>query len=710
VLADVAGAVLTAGALLSLGAGGYLLALTLEGRGSRADSLSLAIAALLCATAEGVLWAVLLGVLGVLRIELALGAQTLLALVLWLRLRRASHDVWLPARTLLREVGVWARAHPAPVLIAVAAASPELIRALLRPPLSWDSLEYHLLLAASWLRSHELGPVLAPYRTNFQSLYPANGSLWLWWWLAPSHSELYVNWAFVPQWLLLAFATGGVARELGAARSWPLASVVVALLPVILRFATTQYVDIFLAAAWLSALFYLLRWLREPDPRSAYLAGLGLGLVAGSKLHGIPYAAALGVSAVLFARSRWRERLPQLALGLAASLVVGSYFYLRNLWIGVGLLFPSTSPLGFARILCDHTLSNPVGMGPFAEYTLLARWGDGISAGDVVDAFLGTAFSWSQEMGVGPLFLPLVFAALVFPVLAARERRATWLCASQLVFLAVFWVAVPTTEINNLYANVRYLDAALAIAVAFAFALLETRGLPERWIEAISVAASAQTVLFIETPASFSVRLGVSLVLLVVLVHLLSPRARDLARRHARRLAVAAAAFALAIGAPSLAHFRERDRYRAFTEEYTVHRTPVSRYAEAWSWLDQHAGAEPVAAVTEVRNWLFPPMGMRLQRDVRYVNYNAANLDSVTGYPNCNPRVDPDPAAWIANLRRQGIRWVLTSRDDRRRPFPVETRWATERPELFELRYSDDTSRIFAFTAEPAAAEAAPAP
>ena len=88
-------------------------------------------------------------------------------------------------------------------------------------------------------------------------------------------------------------------------------------------------------------------------------------------------------------------------------------------------------------------------------------------------------------------------------------------------------------------------------------------------------------------------------------------------------------------------------------------------------------------------------MGMRFQRDVRYVNYNEANHDSVTGYPNCNPRVDPDPLAWITNLRQHSVRWVLASRDHTGRAFPLETRWATERPELFRLRYSDDTSKIF---------------
>ena len=58
--------------------------------------------------------------------------------------------------------------------------------------------------------------------TYFYGFEPSNGSVWLWWWMAPSHSELYVNLAFFPQTLLLALAAGGIARELGARRHWPL--------------------------------------------------------------------------------------------------------------------------------------------------------------------------------------------------------------------------------------------------------------------------------------------------------------------------------------------------------------------------------------------------------------------------------------------------------------------------------------------------------
>ena len=54
--------------------------------------------------------------------------------------------------------------------------------------------------------------------------------------------------AFFPQTALLALAVGGVARELGARRSWPLAAYLTLLLPTVIRWAATQYVDILVGA------------------------------------------------------------------------------------------------------------------------------------------------------------------------------------------------------------------------------------------------------------------------------------------------------------------------------------------------------------------------------------------------------------------------------------------------------------------------------
>jgi hypothetical protein len=94
--------------------------------------------------------------------------------------------------------------------------------------------------------------------------------------------------------------------------------------------------------------------------------------------------------------------------------------------------------------------------------------------------------------------------------------------------------------------------------------------------------------------------------------------------------------------------------------------------------------------------FMYPAMGPRLERQVRYVNVNAADLDDAARYPHCNPRVDLSPDAWLANLRKSGARWLYLSRYPDF-PFPAEKGWAEAHPEIFALRFSDPTNVVFEF-------------
>ena len=115
---DLLGAVLTAITLFFLAASGYLLARKALGA-SASDPLALAIATLLGAIFEAELIAIVLGKLGLLRIDLALLVLVVVTVLLVLASRRRSDDATAEARLLTRRV--WARAteHPAMSLVAV---------------------------------------------------------------------------------------------------------------------------------------------------------------------------------------------------------------------------------------------------------------------------------------------------------------------------------------------------------------------------------------------------------------------------------------------------------------------------------------------------------------------------------------------------------------------------------------------------------------
>lgn len=691
-LIDLLGAGLTLVAIGFLILGGYLAALRLLREEAARDPLTLAIATLLAATAEAVGTGLFLGGLGLLRISYALALQAGVVLVLLLPLRKAPPPGGLagPARTMLRRSWEIVKEHPALSLVAAHAAGSEALRGLLRPPLSWDSLMYHLLLTGTWLRDGNLFPVFGNIPTNYYGYVPANGSIWFWWWMAPSHSELWVNLASFPHWVLLGLAVGGVARELGARRFWPYASFLVLLTPTVMRFAATQYVDIFLGAALVAACFFGLRWQKDPSWAAAALAGAGLGLAAGAKVLGVPYGAALAGMLVLLGWGRWGRRLPQLAVALLVAALLGSYFYARNVALGAG-------PLAIA---CEMTASGPANANVPTiprKNSILDRPEEMFLQGKLLQAVLGITRQQSLEMGVGPQAFVLLLAALALPFFLGRERwREGLVVTSQIWVELLFWLAVPFSKSNHVFANIRYLIPAIGLAFAAGAALAERRGARDRWMEAIALVLGIQGLLQLHSEMPIPVRVALGVVDVILVAFALSPGLRAFTVRHRTGVAVSCLAAAL-LATPLLARYRVADRPRALAKEYTAHTTSTRFFASAWGWLDEHGGDGNVAVVSSPNNYfVYPAMGPYLSRDVRYVNINRANLPLAAAYPQCQPRVDPEPRAWVENLWKQQIRWVHLSRYPGF-PFSMEDGWVGTMPRAFALRFEDDTNRIYEF-------------
>jgi hypothetical protein len=690
-MSDLLGALLTLLAVGALGLAGYLLALLCLGEEARRDALSLAVGSLLGMTTVGVGLGLLLGGLGVLRLWVGLAALALLTALLWIANRRAGADLRGPAVLALRRFRDRLFAMPSLSLLALHVLGSEFVRGLLRPPLSWDSLMYHLLLAANWLQGGSLEPVFAPRPIAFYGYNPANGSVWLWWWLAPSHGELWVNLAFLPQLLLLGLATGAVARGLGAVRHWPVASFLVMLLPTVARFAATQYVDIFLAAGFLAALHFGLRWVDRPRLGDALLAGAGIGLAGGAKILGGPYAFILALAIAAAARGAWGARLRHLVLALLLALPLGGYFYLRNMAYGVG-------PVAAA---CEGPLKEDKGEEAEAlpsfprQSSVLGQLGKLVREGTLADVFLGVPTPAMRELGVGPVAPLLLLAALLLPLAAGRERRRAALVAwSQVLFQVLFWLTVPGAPPGHVFANVRYLIPSIALALAGAVVAAERRGMKDGWIQGLALAVAAQSLLLARTEMPREARVFLAALTLAAALLALFPRSRAVATRHAGWIAAAVLLAAFA-AVPALARFRDADRPRALAKELTVHSTLAHNFAGAWGWLDRHGGDGAVAVTVSPRiQFLYPAMGPRLERRALYVNFNRQDLRDAGAYPRCNPRVDPDVSAWLANLAKQDIRWVHVGRLGRQ-PFPEEEGWVRSRPDLFKLRFRDANNGVY---------------
>ena len=462
------------------------------------------------------------------------------------------------------------------------------------------------------------------------------------------------------------------------------------LTPTVIRFVATQYVDVLLGSVLVAATFFAIRWLREATWSDAALAGATLGLAAGTKVLGVPCAMFLAGLAVLLGRGRWSRRAPQLAAALALAGLLGSFFYVRNMALG-------SDPLA---LMCERTSSGPENANVPTiprKNSVMDLWKPMLQEGQILDAFLGLTRPQSLELGAGPQAFVLLLAAIVLPFGLGRERwRESLLTSGQVWLQIAFWLAVPFAKNHHVYANVRYLIPAFGLVFAGAVALGERRGVRDRWMEGITLAFLLQGMLQLHATMPRSVRVVIALADLAAVALAVSPGLRAFAVRRRRGLALAVLALSV-LGAPLLTRFRVEDRPRALATEFTAHMTSARFFTAGWGWLEEHGGDGNVAAVSEPNNYfIYPAMGSHLERDVRYININEADLPFAHLYPECQPRVDPSPRAWVANLAEHRIRWVHLSRYPRF-GFPMEKQWADSLPQLFVLRYADETNLIYEF-------------
>jgi hypothetical protein len=314
----------------------------------------------------------------------------------------------------------------------------------------------------------------------------------------------------------------------------------------------------------------------------------------------------------------------------------------------------------------------------------------------LVDAFLGAIYPGSLELGLGPqvvLMLPALLLPLWFP---RGERRGAFVIWSQIAAQLFIWVTVPYASSGHVFANVRYLIGALGLCFAGVVALAERRGMNDLWMRGIAVALLVQDLLQLHAEMPHSVRVVLAYTDILAVALAFSPGLRAFVVRRRRELAAAAVALAV-LGAPFLSRFRVYDRGRAYSTEFTAHKTAAPNFANAWHFLDKYGGTGTVAVHSLPMDYfIYPAMGTHLERRAIYVNVNRSSSRNAADFPACEPRIDLDPQAWVSHLAKQDVRWVLVSRFPQI-GFPEEQAWAAARPDLFVARYQDNSNVIYEF-------------
>lgn len=215
------------------------------------------------------------------------------------------------------------------------------LTALAFPTLDYDSLYYHLPAIATW---HQTGAFEFPAQASLQQFYPYTWEAVCGLFFTPLLGDALVFLPNVFAWALFGLAVYGIVQCLGRPSLHAVSVTALALsLPLAVDQVNTMYVDLPLAACFMTALYFGLVFAQGGPVSSLALALLAAALIPGIKVSGIAYAglAVLAVAMLALALRgprnvaatlRPRKPLPLMTavLFLAGLLLLAGFWYFRN--------------------------------------------------------------------------------------------------------------------------------------------------------------------------------------------------------------------------------------------------------------------------------------------------------------------------------------------------------------------------------------------
>jgi hypothetical protein len=590
-----------------------------------------------------------------------------------------------------------------------------------------DAPIYHLYFPVRWWQSGRLELAPTPFGESAAPYFPANANVWFTWLLLPWSSELAAK---VGQWPFLWIAMGsvfGLARELGVCR--PAAGLAAALwgtgtLPVLNSgFAD---VDLVLAAWYLVATWFLVRYARDHKPADLICCSLSMGAALGTKTIAVLFVPILLLSAAVVTWKRAR-RWSHGALLLFGVTVPAGFWYIRNTLLTGNPLYP----------LDQEVFGFPALHGWYRREALLTS-----------DYHIPTT-NWQALLllllrGLDPVLVPFWIAGVAAAVLAARRDRILplFVVGVGVLHIALFW------WVNPYQTQDRFLFAAfglLAVPVALLFERIPWLSIPFAALLAWHVIVGPYPLLewcrvltgmdlskglwppLLPAPlnviaetwmATFSnqVILGrMALFVAVLLASMLGSVAIKSTNRKVGWACVCAVVMASGIA------FRTYSSWipEKFARLRFIPFAPQIGYTGGWLALED-LSKRPLRVAYAGTNLPFYLFGSRLQNQVRYVNINRYGdylmhdyhrLFVSRGEPlatSSTPdwdRREADEGAWLQNMRDQRIDLLFVGLVNRaggkhnvndEAGFPIERTWADRHPELFQQIHADAATRLYA--------------
>ncbi len=627
----------------------------------------------------------------------ALGlAIAIVASFTWTGFRELLRDVLRSCAALdLSELASWQRGI---VWLAVGTVVCAVFRAFILPPLSWDSLIYHLWLPAEWAKRNGLYLFHAPENWDTCQFFPLNWEIIAAWMFRFAGDDRFVNLINYPFLLQMFGAFYGLSRTFGIAPSRAfLGGLALCFNAAVFSYVNTAYVENGMTAHLLTGYLFLFRAL---GVRSRTLLGISMaafGLAVGTKLVAVPHlAVALLVILYMYISNDRRPRRPVITgLVLLGILLAASSFWYIRAWVHTGSpLYPYGMSIAGVRLFPKSAKHQKYQEFLFAKAVEVSR-NVPVSA---VTPFM-TILPLATTCGPLVLFLaPLIPWGLLRLGAGGGWGKTAILLAGAIITLSGYY-SERMFPIRFLWAvsSSRFLLFPLGVMLISALACFSGRGRAAMIEKAVwgCIAGS----LLLQTPLSWNAGSNVINIILYAI-----PVAAALCGTFVRSApgvfpSGGACAWGIAVflvvwigGAPFL---QASLRHRALETAYELHDFPRDQ-VPAWIFVDRPGCPLRVSMSVGYdgrggNNWfMYPLLGRKLQNTVFYTPITTSGkiIDAFLKTPEDVLRCG-DRAVWLSRLREKADYLVLFH------PFPPEAAWAAELPEDLLPVVSKEHVRIY---------------
>ena len=584
-----------------------------------------------------------------------------------------------------------------------------LSRALLMPPLAWDSLTYHLTFASLWIKQGTLLLFNAPDQIAENVHFPINGDIFSSWFLLPFHNDLLANTVNFPITFLGGLSCYAIARELGLNRKEAgFAPLLICFAPVIYSQITTQYIDNGVFAFSSAATLFALRYLRKGYPQDSILSFCAGGIVVGIKYTAIPVVGIIFLAAVLktlrlVSSSGFLKRLGLILCSLLILCALGGRQYILNAIDAGNPIYP------FPLKVYNHEI--------FEGSSQLDQIHEWVTAYE--KKYGWDNFSWWEKeyrrfayasRTAGPKFLPFFMLALIsFLIKPGKISRRDW------YFLAVLWL-VPlvlfyatgsadfTRRASWIEGSTRFLAFPIALFTIQGIFALRTFTQHTDKIDFLLVALVAWDLLYSNTSHPWRIAVVYPLVVLAIplmfiALQLILKKSRELNRWKgiiisSQWVTCCLALTVLVTALYFLQGYRDTTRYHYYREEFDYVAIPRN-WVAGWKFLDQPGRKKTIAMTMDWEapghKWfLYPLLGRYLQNDIVYISAKGKN--EVPTWLDRGMLRGNNVAIWLYNLERKNPDYIFVAK-----PWPIEFRWMLSDQDAFQLVFSDQECRIFKY-------------